>query len=87
MPRQDRKAHQQQKEIGEDHPFVAKLQDQAGEALALPEARKQDLVKCNGHKPGYRHLKCLAVEDRYTQQRHAEQNEINRDAEQVDGLC
>jgi hypothetical protein len=87
MPRQDRKAHQQQKEIGEDHPFVVQLQDEAGEDLALPEARKQELVKCNGHEPGHRHLKCLVVEHRYTEQRQAEQNEINRDIEQVDGLC
>jgi hypothetical protein len=27
------------------------------------------------------------VEDRYSEQRQTEQNEINRDAEQVDGLC
>ena len=87
MTRQDGEAHQQQKQVGEDHPFVVKLEHQAGQALALSEARKQELVKCNGHKPGQRHLKGLVVEHRYTQQRQAEQNEINRDAEQVDGLC
>ena len=66
---------------------MVKLQHQAGQALALSEAREQELVKCNGHKPGQRHLKCLVVKYRNTQQRQAEQNEINRDAEQVDGLC
>ena len=60
---------------------MVKLEHQAGQALALSEARKQELVECNGHKPGQRHLKRLVVEHRYTQQRQAEQNEINRDAE------
>ena len=52
----------------------------------MSEAGKHELVKCNGHEPGQRHLKRLVVEHRYTQQRQAEQNEINRNAEQVDGL-
>ena len=88
MPRQDRKAHQQQKEIGEDHPFVVQLQRQ-GRVKPSPcrKPGKQQLVDGNGRKPGQRHLKCLVVEDRDTEQRQAEQNEINRDAEQVDGLC
>jgi hypothetical protein len=67
MPRQNGETHQQQKQVGEDHPFVVKLEHQPSQALALSEARKQELVKCNGHKPSQRHLKCLVVEDRYTQ--------------------
>jgi hypothetical protein len=86
MTRQDSETHQQQKQVSKDHPFVVKLQHQAGQALALSEARKQELVKRNGYKPGQRHPKCLLVKHRYTQQRQTEQNEINRDAQQVDGL-
>jgi len=65
---------------------VVKLEHQARQALALSEAGKHDLVNCNGHEPRQRHLKRLVVEHRDTQQRQAEQNEINRDAKQVDGL-
>src|SRR3954469_897220 len=87
MTRQDRETHQQQKQVGEDPPFVLKLKHQAGQALALSEARKQKLVKCDGHKPSQRHLKCLVVEYRYTQQRQAEQDEIDWNTKQVDGVC
>jgi len=86
MTRQDGETHQQQKQVREDHPFVLKLGHQARQAFALSEARKQELVKCNGHQPSQRNLKCLVVEHRHTQQRQAEQNELNRDAKQVDGL-
>src|ERR1044072_295485 len=63
------------------------LQNQSGEALALPEARQQELVKCNRQNPRQCNLERLVVEDRDTEQRQAEQNEINRDAEEVDRLC
>src|SRR3954453_261973 len=65
MTRQDRETHQQQKQVGEDHPFVLKLKHQARKVLTLSEARKQELVQCNGHKPGQRHLKRLVVKYRY----------------------
>jgi hypothetical protein len=52
----------------------------------LPEAGKHQLVKRDSHKADQGDLKRLAVEHRDTQQRQAEQNEINRNAEQVDGL-
>ena len=32
MPRQQREAHQQQEQVGEDHPFVLHVQREAGEA-------------------------------------------------------
>ena len=86
MPRQDSETHQQQKQIGENNPFVVKLEHQAWQARALPEAGKHQLVKRDGHKPNQRDLKRLVVEHRDTQQREAEQNEINRKAEQEDGL-
>jgi hypothetical protein len=73
MTRQDGETHQQQKQVGEDHPLVVKLEHQAGQALALSEARKQELVKCNGYEPSQSHLKCLMVEHGYSQQRQAEQ--------------
>jgi hypothetical protein len=65
---------------------MVKLDHQAAQACALPEAGKDELVKCNGHEPGQCHLKRLVVEYSYTQQRQAEQNEINLNAEQGDGL-
>jgi hypothetical protein len=59
-----------------------KLERQTVQAIALSEAREQELVKRNGYKSRQRHLKCLVVKRRYTQQRQGEQNEINGDAEQ-----
>ena len=63
------------------------LQHKAAESLALSEPGEEQLVDGDDGKPGQRNLQCLVMEDCDAEQRQAEQNEINRDAEQVDGLC
>ena len=87
VPRQDRKAHQQQEQVCQNHPLVVHLQHEAAETLALPEPGEEQLVDGDHRKPGQRDLQRLVMEDRDAEQRQAEQDEINRDAEQVDGLC
>ena len=63
------------------------LEHEAAESLALPEPGEEQLVDGDYRKAGQCDLKCLVMEDRDAKQRQAKQNEINRDAEQVDWLC
>jgi tripartite-type tricarboxylate transporter receptor subunit TctC len=50
MPREDREAHQQQKKVGEDHPFVLPMRRQAGETRAKLEAGEDELVDRDDRK-------------------------------------
>ena len=63
------------------------LQHKAAQPLTLSEPGEEQLVDGDHREPGQRNLQRLVMEDRDAEQRQAEQNEINRDAEQVDGLC
>jgi hypothetical protein len=87
VTRQDGEAHQQQEQVGENDPFMVKLQHKAVETRALAEAREQKLVDRNSGKTSQRHFKRLVVKHSDAEQRQAEQNEINRDAKQIDWLC
>ena len=87
VPRQDCKAHQQQEQVGQGHPLVVHLQHETAESLALPEPGEEQLVDGDHREPGQRDLQRLVMKDRDAEQRQAEQNEIDRDAEQVNGLC
>jgi hypothetical protein len=59
MPREDREAHQQQKKVGEDHPFVLPMRRQAGETRAKLEAGEDELVDRDDRKTRERHAKEL----------------------------
>ena len=66
---------------------MMKLQHKAVEPLALAEARERELVDRNSGKACQRHFKRLVVKYSDAKQGQTEQNEINRDAKQVDWLC
>ena len=51
MPRQQRKAHQQQEQVREDHPLVLQVQRKPGEAGAELEAGERELVDRDRRKP------------------------------------
>ena len=57
MPRQDRKAHQQQEQVREDHPFVLHVQAEAGQSGAELEAGEDQLVEDDRGEAGERDLK------------------------------
>ena len=84
MAREQRKPHQQQEQVGQDHPFVLHVQREAGEPGAEFEAGENELVERDGRKPGQRDVERVVVEQRDAEQRQAEQDEIDRDAEDVD---
>jgi hypothetical protein len=81
VPRQDREAHQQQEQVGEDHGLVLHVQREPGEPGAKLEARENQLVEYNCGKTGERDLQGLVVEHRDAEQRQREQDEIDRNAE------
>ena len=80
MAREQRKAHQQQEQVGEDHPLVLQVRGEARQAGAVLEAGEAELVERDGGKPGQRHLQRVVVEQRDAEQRQREQDEIDRDA-------
>ena len=84
MPRQEREAHQEQEQVGEDHPFVLEVQAEAGEAGAVFEAGEQELVERDGREPGERDCERVMVEQGDPEQGQAEQDEVDRDAEDID---
>ena len=63
------------------------LQHEAAESFSLPKTGEKQLVDGDHREPSQRNLKRLVMEDRDAEQRHAEKYEVNRDAEQVNGLC
>ena len=86
MPREQREAHQQQEQIGEDHPLVPHMQRKAAEAGAELEAGEGELVGDDGGEAGERDLQGVLMEEGDAQQRRGEQDEIDGNAEEVEGL-
>ncbi len=86
MPRQQRKAHQQQEQVREHDGFVLQVQGEAGETAAILEAGEDQLVEDDHRKAGQRDLQRLVVKQGDADQRQREQDEVDRDAEYVDGL-
>ena len=84
VAREQREAHQQQEQVGQDHPFVLHVQREAGEAGAEFEAGEDQLVERDDRKPGQRDVQRVMVEQRDAQQRQAEQDEIDGNAEHID---
>ena len=62
------------------------LQHEAAKSLSLSEPGEEQLVDGDHCKPSQRDLQRLVMEDSDAEQRQAEQDEINRDAKQIDGL-
>ena len=87
MARQQRKADQQQEQVGQDHPFVLHA---AAPGRAKPgpvfESGEEQLVDGDGRKPGQRDLQRVVMKERDAQQRQPKQDEVDRDAKQIDGL-
>ena len=83
MPRQERKAHQQQEQVGEDHPLVLHVQGEAGQPGAELEAGEDELVDDDRGEPGERDLQRLVMQDGDADQRQREQDEVDRNPEDV----
>ena len=81
MAREDREAHQQQEQIGQDHGLVLHVQGETGEPRAGLEAGERQLVDDDRRKPGQRNLQGLVMEDRDPDQRQAEQDEVDRNSQ------
>ncbi len=62
MAGQQREAHEQQKQVGQDHPLVLEMEDEAGEARAGLEACEGELVGGDDRKPSERDRERMAVE-------------------------
>ncbi len=82
MARQQCEAQQQAEQIDQHHPFVAHVRAEAGDTGAVLEAGEDELVGRDGGQPRERHLQRVVVEQGDAQQRQAEQDEIDGDAEQ-----
>ena len=84
MPRQQRESHQQQEQVGEDHPLVLQVQREAGQPGAELEAGEGELVERDRRQPGQRDCERVMMKQRDAEQRQAEQDEIDRNAEEIE---
>ena len=80
MSGQQREAHQQTEQIGQQHPLVRQVQAKAGHAGAGLEAGKQDLVGGDGGQTGESHLQYMVVEQRHPEQRGGKEDEVDGNA-------
>ena len=87
MPRQQRKAHQQQKQVRQNHRLVLHVQAEAGEPGAGLETGEDQLVEHDRGKARQRDLQRLVMEESDADQRQREQDEVDGDAEHIDRLC
>ena len=77
MPGQQRKPHQQQEQIGERDPLMRHVVAEAGQARTVLEAGEDQFVDDDRGKAGQRDLKRLVMEQRDTEQRQREQDEVD----------
>ena len=82
MARQQREAHQQQEQVGEQRKFVAEMQAEAGQTRALLEAGEDQFVGSNDAKASKRDRQRVPVKQRDAEQGQREQDEIERNAEE-----
>ena len=61
VPRQQREAHQQQEQVGEDDPLVLHVQRKAAEPGTELESGEDDLVERDRGKPRERHLQRVVM--------------------------
>jgi len=86
MPRKQGKTHQQTEEVGQNDPFMTKMADESGEAVACLEAGKDQLVQGDRDHAGQADIERVVVEQRDAQQRQREKDEIERDRSYGDQL-
>jgi hypothetical protein len=79
MARQERKADEKQKQIGEQDPFMGEMDEETGETGTLVETVPKQLLDDEGAKTGERYRERVAVEDRDASERDAEQKKIEHD--------
>lgn len=76
MARQQRKTHQQTKEVDEDDPFVLDVRYKSGHAGTRFEAGERDFVDRNCRQADERDTHGVMMKHGDADQRQAEQNEI-----------
>jgi hypothetical protein len=82
VARQHRKAHQQQKQIGERHPFMVQMERETAETGAFLEAGDTELVGGDDRKARERDFERPVMKQRDPKQGQAEQDEVDGNSEQ-----
>ena len=77
MPGQQRKAHQEQEQIGERDPLMRHVVAEAGEAGAVLETGEDEFVHDDRGKAAEGDLKRLVMEQRDPEQRQREEDEVD----------
>src|SRR6266480_6221345 len=72
MTRQQRKTHQQAKQIDQDHPFVLDVSDETHNAIASLKTGERDFIDRDRHQATESNAQGITVEHRYTEQRQTE---------------
>jgi hypothetical protein len=82
VPRKQREPHQQQEQIGQNHPFVREMLAQPSESCAKFEAGERQLVSNDNSKPRQCDRQRVAMEQRDPEESQREQNKLNRYSQQ-----
>ena len=86
VAREQRKAHQQQEQVRQHHPFVLHMLEKSRRARTGLEAGESELVGGDGEETDERHVERLVVEKGDSKQRQREQDEVDGDAGDHDRL-
>ena len=79
---QKREAEQESQEVGQQHPFGTKMREPACAAFAFGERREADFPQRHDDEPADRDRQGVVMEQRDPDERHREQNKVDRDAGQ-----
>ena len=69
--------------LADEHPFLAQMMGEPGQARVAAERREHDLVGGDHHQPDDRDAHRVAVQDGDADQHGGEQHEVDRNAEQA----
>ncbi|TPW03847.1 MAG: hypothetical protein FD124_2858 [Alphaproteobacteria bacterium] len=84
MPGEQLETRQQQGQIDERDPLVPDRADEACDAGPVIESRHEELVRDNRREAGQRNRQHAMMQERYADERRAEQEELKRNAEDHD---
>jgi len=82
MTRKQRKARQQQEQIGENDPFMRQMRGKPGKTRPMRKARNK-FAECDGGETAQRDRERMPVEQRHAQQDRRKDHELDGEAEQI----
>src|SRR4030095_8002665 len=87
VPRQEREAGEQAKQIDEDDPLVLEMKKEADRSRSGFETGEDYFVKRDRDQSGQGNAQSVVMKNSHAEEREAEQDEIDRDPEEQRDMC